>query len=48
MLQYYPVYMLLPWEQAQQTAAQSPPQTGQQLFEEQVLQVFEFNLTGCT
>uniref|UniRef100_A0A5G2RCS7 Odontogenic ameloblast-associated protein n=1 Tax=Sus scrofa TaxID=9823 RepID=A0A5G2RCS7_PIG len=36
MLQYYPVYMLLPWEQAQQTAAQSPPQTGQQLFEEQM------------
>uniref|UniRef100_A0A8C3VNA5 Odontogenic ameloblast-associated protein n=1 Tax=Catagonus wagneri TaxID=51154 RepID=A0A8C3VNA5_9CETA len=35
-LQYYPVYVLLPWEQAQQTAAQSPPQTGQQLFEKQM------------
>ncbi|XP_054941717.1 odontogenic ameloblast-associated protein isoform X2 [Physeter macrocephalus] len=39
MLLYYPVYMLLPWEQPQQTVAQSPPQTGQLLFEEQVLQV---------
>nr|XP_008265998.1 odontogenic ameloblast-associated protein isoform X1 [Oryctolagus cuniculus] len=36
MLQYYPVYMLLPWEQPQQTVTQSPPQTGQQKFEEQV------------
>ncbi|XP_072829258.1 odontogenic ameloblast-associated protein isoform X2 [Vicugna pacos] len=36
MFQYYPVYVLLPWEQPQQTAAWSPPQTGQQLFEEQV------------
>uniref|UniRef100_A0A8D2DQW9 Odontogenic ameloblast-associated protein n=1 Tax=Sciurus vulgaris TaxID=55149 RepID=A0A8D2DQW9_SCIVU len=36
MLQYYPVYMLLPWEQAQQTVTQSPQQTGQQQFEEQV------------
>ncbi|XP_051675703.2 odontogenic ameloblast-associated protein isoform X2 [Oryctolagus cuniculus] len=35
MLQYYPVYMLLPWEQPQQTVTQSPPQTGQQKFEEQ-------------
>ncbi|XP_044080745.1 odontogenic ameloblast-associated protein isoform X2 [Neovison vison] len=37
MLQYYPVYMLLPWEQSQQTATQSPPQMGQQQFEEQVM-----------
>ncbi|KAF3825139.1 hypothetical protein GH733_005773, partial [Mirounga leonina] len=37
MLQYYPVYMLLPWEQSQQIATQSPPQTGQQQFEEQVM-----------
>ncbi|XP_066089385.1 odontogenic ameloblast-associated protein [Saccopteryx bilineata] len=36
MLQYYPVYMLLPWEQTQQAVTQSPPQTGQQLFEEQM------------
>ncbi|XP_014639837.1 PREDICTED: odontogenic ameloblast-associated protein [Ceratotherium simum simum] len=36
MLQYYPVYLLLPWEQPQQTVVQSPPQTGQQLFEEQM------------
>ncbi|KAM5287648.1 odontogenic ameloblast-associated protein [Hipposideros larvatus] len=36
MLQYYPVYMLLPWEQPQQTVTQSPPQTGQQQFEEQI------------
>ncbi|XP_071470903.1 odontogenic ameloblast-associated protein isoform X2 [Marmota flaviventris] len=35
MLQYYPVYMLLPWEQPQQTVTQSPQQTGQQKFEEQ-------------
>ncbi|MBZ3869350.1 Odontogenic ameloblast-associated protein [Sciurus carolinensis] len=35
MLQYYPVYMLLPWEQSQQTVTQSPQQTGQQQFEEQ-------------
>uniref|UniRef100_H0VC06 Odontogenic ameloblast-associated protein n=1 Tax=Cavia porcellus TaxID=10141 RepID=H0VC06_CAVPO len=32
---YYPVYMLLPWEQYQQTATQSPQQTGPPLFEEQ-------------
>ncbi|XP_069451137.1 odontogenic ameloblast-associated protein isoform X2 [Ovis canadensis] len=37
MLQYYPVYMFLPWEQPQQTVAQSPPQTREQLFEEQVM-----------
>ncbi|XP_016062569.1 PREDICTED: odontogenic ameloblast-associated protein [Miniopterus natalensis] len=36
MLQYYPVYMLLPWEQPQQTVTESPPQTGQQQFEEQM------------
>ncbi|XP_036302009.1 odontogenic ameloblast-associated protein [Pipistrellus kuhlii] len=36
MLQYYPVYMLLPWEQPQQTAPESPPQAGQQQFEEQM------------
>ncbi|XP_058522716.1 odontogenic ameloblast-associated protein isoform X1 [Ochotona princeps] len=36
MLQYYPVYVLLPWDQLQQTATQSPPLTGQQKFEEQV------------
>uniref|UniRef100_A0A8C6CBT9 Odontogenic ameloblast-associated protein n=1 Tax=Monodon monoceros TaxID=40151 RepID=A0A8C6CBT9_MONMO len=36
MLLYYPVYMLLPWDQPQQTVAQSPPQTGQLLFEEQM------------
>ncbi|GAB1289805.1 Odontogenic ameloblast-associated protein [Apodemus speciosus] len=36
MFQYYPVYMLLPWEQPQQTATPSPQQTGQQLFEEQI------------
>ncbi|XP_004681295.1 PREDICTED: odontogenic ameloblast-associated protein [Condylura cristata] len=42
MLQYYPVYMLLPWEDHQQTFTESPsqtaPQTGQQqvLFEEQM------------
>ncbi|XP_070647079.1 odontogenic ameloblast-associated protein isoform X2 [Bos indicus] len=39
MLQYYPVYMFLPWEQPQQTVAQSPPQTREQLFEEQVMPV---------
>ncbi|XP_063096539.1 odontogenic ameloblast-associated protein [Cavia porcellus] len=33
---YYPVYMLLPWEQYQQTATQSPQQTGPPLFEEQI------------
>ena len=38
--------MFLPWEQPQQTVAQSPPQTRQQLFEEQVLQAFDFNLTA--
>uniref|UniRef100_A0A8C0HZY2 Odontogenic ameloblast-associated protein n=1 Tax=Balaenoptera musculus TaxID=9771 RepID=A0A8C0HZY2_BALMU len=42
---YYPVYVLLPWEQPQETVAQSPPQTGQLLFEEQVPQVFDFSLT---
>nr|KAF6388157.1 odontogenic, ameloblast associated [Myotis myotis] len=36
MLQYYPVYMLLPWEQSQQTVPELPPQTGQQQFEEQM------------
>nr|KAF6501717.1 odontogenic, ameloblast associated [Molossus molossus] len=36
MLQYYPVYMLLPWEQPQQTVTESPPHTGQQQFEEQM------------
>ncbi|XP_008068100.1 odontogenic ameloblast-associated protein [Carlito syrichta] len=36
MLQYYPVYMFLPWEQPQQTVAQSPQQTGQQQFEKQI------------
>ncbi|XP_052055549.1 odontogenic ameloblast-associated protein [Apodemus sylvaticus] len=37
MFQYYPVYMLLPWEQPQQTVTPSPQQTGQQqLFEEQI------------
>ncbi|XP_005393002.1 PREDICTED: odontogenic ameloblast-associated protein [Chinchilla lanigera] len=34
--QYYPVYMFLPWEQPQQTATQSPQQTGPQQFEEQI------------
>ncbi|XP_020007262.1 odontogenic ameloblast-associated protein [Castor canadensis] len=34
--QYYPVYMLLPWEQGQQTVTQPPQQTGQQQFEEQI------------
>ncbi|XP_007119259.2 odontogenic ameloblast-associated protein isoform X1 [Physeter macrocephalus] len=42
MLLYYPVYMLLPWEQPQQTVAQSPPQTGQLLFEEQMPFYTEF------
>nr|XP_015101814.1 odontogenic ameloblast-associated protein isoform X1 [Vicugna pacos] len=42
MFQYYPVYVLLPWEQPQQTAAWSPPQTGQQLFEEQMPFYTEF------
>nr|KAF6432006.1 odontogenic, ameloblast associated [Rousettus aegyptiacus] len=36
MLRYYPVYTLLPCEQPQQTVTQSPPQTGQQQFEEQM------------
>ncbi|XP_028608521.1 odontogenic ameloblast-associated protein [Grammomys surdaster] len=36
MFQYYPVYMLLPWEQPQQTVTSSPQQTGQQLYEEQI------------
>ncbi|XP_036883652.1 odontogenic ameloblast-associated protein isoform X2 [Sturnira hondurensis] len=42
MLQYYPVYMLLPWEQPQQTVPQPPPQTGQQKFEEQMPFYTEF------
>nr|QAX88149.1 odontogenic ameloblast-associated protein [Hexaprotodon liberiensis] len=42
MLLYYPVYMLLSWEQPQQTVTQSPPQTGQQLFEEQMPFYTEF------
>ncbi|XP_055967145.1 odontogenic ameloblast-associated protein [Sorex fumeus] len=33
MLQYYPIYMFLPWEQ---TATQSPAPTGQQQYEEQM------------
>ncbi|KAM4854944.1 odontogenic ameloblast-associated protein [Thomomys bottae] len=36
MLQYYPAYMILPWDQAQQVVTQSPQQTGQQQFEEQI------------
>ncbi|XP_006142954.1 odontogenic ameloblast-associated protein [Tupaia chinensis] len=32
---YYPIYMFLPWE-SQQTVTQSPAQTGQQQFEEQM------------
>ncbi|XP_037684890.1 odontogenic ameloblast-associated protein [Choloepus didactylus] len=36
MLQYYPIYMFLPWEQPQQGVLQSPQQTGQQQFEEQI------------
>eukprot|EP00069_Balaena_mysticetus_P007112 bmy_18966T0 len=39
---YYPVYVLLPWGQPQQTVAQSPPQTGQLLFEEQMPFYTEF------
>uniref|UniRef100_A0A8C6QWV5 Odontogenic ameloblast-associated protein n=1 Tax=Nannospalax galili TaxID=1026970 RepID=A0A8C6QWV5_NANGA len=35
-LSYYPVYMLLPWEQSQQAVTPSPQQTGPQLFEEQI------------
>ncbi|KAM5271747.1 kappa-casein [Ctenodactylus gundi] len=35
-LQPYPVYMLLPWGQPQQAATQPPPQTGPQLYEEQI------------
>ncbi|XP_045714212.1 odontogenic ameloblast-associated protein [Phyllostomus hastatus] len=42
MFQYYPVYMLLPWEQPQQTVPQPPPQTGQQKFEEQMPFYTEF------
>ncbi|KAG8515152.1 Odontogenic ameloblast-associated protein, partial [Galemys pyrenaicus] len=42
-LQYYPVYMLLPGEDHQQrvteSPSQTPPQPGQQQFEEQVLLV---------
>ncbi|KAL2780370.1 odontogenic ameloblast-associated protein isoform 2 precursor [Daubentonia madagascariensis] len=37
MSQYYPVYMLLPWEQPQQTVTQSPQQPGQQQYEEQAI-----------
>uniref|UniRef100_A0A8C9DN93 Odontogenic ameloblast-associated protein n=1 Tax=Prolemur simus TaxID=1328070 RepID=A0A8C9DN93_PROSS len=36
MSQYYPFYMLLPWEQPQQTVTQSPQQPGQQQYEEQI------------
>nr|XP_005555205.2 odontogenic ameloblast-associated protein [Macaca fascicularis] len=36
MFEYYPVYVLLPWEQPQQTVPRSPPQTRQQQYEEQV------------
>ncbi|XP_042534314.1 odontogenic ameloblast-associated protein [Dipodomys spectabilis] len=36
MFQYYPAYMILPWDQAQQVVTQSPQQTGQQQFEEQI------------
>ncbi|PNI82655.1 ODAM isoform 1 [Pan troglodytes] len=36
MFQYYPVYMLLPWEQPQQTVPRSPQQTRQQQYEEQI------------
>ncbi|XP_045040504.2 odontogenic ameloblast-associated protein [Desmodus rotundus] len=42
MLQYYPVYMLLPQEPPQQTVTQPPPQTGQQKFEEQMPFYTEF------
>lgn len=44
MFGYYPVYMFLPWEQLQQVGTSSPQQTGPQLFEEQVLCGFGFNL----
>ncbi|EGW08954.1 Odontogenic ameloblast-associated protein [Cricetulus griseus] len=37
-LGYYPIYMLLPWEQTQQMVTSSPQQTGPQLFEEQDVQ----------
>ncbi|XP_055152211.2 odontogenic ameloblast-associated protein isoform X2 [Symphalangus syndactylus] len=37
MFQYYPVYMLLPWEQPQQTVPRSPQQTRQQQYEEQAI-----------
>ncbi|XP_054206288.1 odontogenic ameloblast-associated protein isoform X2 [Homo sapiens] len=36
MFQYYPVYMVLPWEQPQQTVPRSPQQTRQQQYEEQI------------
>ncbi|PNJ48628.1 ODAM isoform 2, partial [Pongo abelii] len=36
MFQYYPVYMLLPWEQPQQTVPRSPQQTREQQYEEQI------------
>ncbi|XP_039324329.1 odontogenic ameloblast-associated protein isoform X2 [Saimiri boliviensis] len=35
MLQYYPIYMFLPWEQPQQAVPRSAQQTGQQQFAEQ-------------
>ncbi|CAO2639459.1 Odontogenic ameloblast-associated protein, partial [Lemmus lemmus] len=44
MLGYYPVYMVVPWEQLQQVVTSSPQQTRPQLFEEQVLCGFIFNL----
>ncbi|XP_054409589.1 odontogenic ameloblast-associated protein isoform X2 [Pongo abelii] len=37
MFQYYPVYMLLPWEQPQQTVPRSPQQTREQQYEEQAI-----------
>ncbi|NP_001372508.1 odontogenic ameloblast-associated protein isoform 2 precursor [Homo sapiens] len=37
MFQYYPVYMVLPWEQPQQTVPRSPQQTRQQQYEEQAI-----------
>ncbi|XP_063561195.1 odontogenic ameloblast-associated protein isoform X2 [Gorilla gorilla gorilla] len=37
MFQYYPVYMLLPWEQPQPTVPRSPQQTRQQQYEEQAI-----------
>ncbi|XP_065400663.1 odontogenic ameloblast-associated protein isoform X2 [Macaca fascicularis] len=37
MFEYYPVYVLLPWEQPQQTVPRSPPQTRQQQYEEQAI-----------